>query len=211
MAFKMSSFAAILLCILPVAAISQAKSDERCPTPTDAPDKPLNTPPPLIGNLKMEQVVIDPAWTAVNPMAQLVPPFSPQNCKEPKGLDWPRCWQGPSLARRDEWEIRNNVSFYHYTSVESFVGGKVKSVRIVAYDPARTPAQIKEEFRKVWFGVFRDTSCFIVWDEITLWNLRAVIEFEDGKQISLLTDGMHVEVQDREGKYWYMREWPAVD
>jgi hypothetical protein len=44
-----------------------------------------------------------------------------------------------------------------------------------------------------------------------VWNIRATVEYEDGKKSTMLTDGLHVQVQDREGKYWYMREWPAVD
>jgi hypothetical protein len=41
-------------------------------------------------------------------------------------------------------------------------------------------------------------------------NVEASIEFEDGKRSSLVTDGGHVRVQDRTGKYWFMRLAPAV-
>ena len=96
-------------------------------------------------------------------------------------------------------------------SAEEFAGGKVKEIRVVRYDPRLTPDQIKAEVRKVWLGIFQYATCQIEWDEGTLWNVLATVEYEDGRKSSILTDGLHVQVQDREGKYWYMREWPAVD
>lgn len=189
---------------------------ERCPAPTGTSyGKRLASPPALVGNLKLAQITVDPAWAKVKQFVQLSPQFSPADNR--RGIDgpsedFPPCWEGPSLAKRDEWEnlCGKDLTFPNYISVEAFVGGRVKSVRVVAYDQALTPAQVKEEFRKVWLGVFRSPSCFIPWDEGGSWNLRAVVEFEDGKRTSLLTDGGHVEVQDREGNYWYLREWPAV-
>jgi hypothetical protein len=126
-------------------------------------------------------------------------------------VEFPQCWSGPSLARRGEWEGLWEVSFNQFLSIEEFVGGKVKKIHVVRYDPRLTPDQIKEEVRKVWHGIFHDATCQIVWDEYTYWNILATVEYEDGRKSSILTDGMHVQVQDREGKYWYMREWPAVD
>lgn len=102
--------------------------------------------------------------------------------------------------------------FDRYLSVESFVGGKAKSIRVVRYDPKLTPSQIREEVRKVWLGVFRYATSNITWAEGNFWNIQASVEYEDGKRSSLLMDGWtRVEVQDPDGKYWYIRLWPAVD
>ena len=35
-----------------------------------------------------------------------------------------------------------------------------------------------------------------------------VFEYEDGKRSTILMDGwIQVQLQDRGGKYWYLREW----
>jgi hypothetical protein len=44
-----------------------------------------------------------------------------------------------------------------------------------------------------------------LWAEVTLWNIEASVEYEDGKRALVLTDGWHIEVQDREGKQWFTR------
>ena len=89
-----------------------------------------------------------------------------------------------------------------YITVESFVGGEVKVIRVVGYDPKLMPSQIREEVRKVWLGVFWFAGSSIMWSEV---------EYEDGKRSSILMDGwVHVQVEDREGKYWFIRLSPAV-
>ena len=90
---------------------------------------------------------------------------------------------------------------------------KVRAIRVtrVRSDPPLTPAQIKQEVRRVWLGVFWDASCYLGWAEGNFWNIQASVEYEDGERASLLTDGGHVQVQDRQGKYWFIRLWPAVD
>src|SRR5215475_7201232 len=114
----------------------------------------------------------------------------------------------PSLDRRSEWESFCSIFFGRYLSIESFVGGNVKLIRVVRYGslftPNLTPSQIKDEIRRVWFGRFHRATCSIDWAEMNLWNIEAVVEFEDGKHTALLTDGGHVEVEDREGKQWFM-------
>ena len=103
------------------------------------------------------------------------------------------------------------MDFFQWVSLQDFVGGLVKSIHVVDYSARMKPEQVRDKIRKVWLGSFHDTMCSIYWDEITPWDLRAEVEFYDGRRIHLLTDGMHVEVEDLEGLYWYLREWPAVD
>jgi len=104
------------------------------------------------------------------------------------------------------------VRFDRFLSIESFMGGKVKSIRVVHHDPKLTSSQVREEVRKVWLGVFWNASSFIGWSEGNRWNIEASVEYDDGKRSSILMDGwIHVQVEDREGKRWYVRLWPAVD
>lgn len=123
----------------------------------------------------------------------------------------PPCWYKPSLDRRSEWAGLCKMDFFQWVSLQDFVGGLVKSIHVVDYSARMKPEQVRDEIRKVWLGSFHDTMCSIFWDEITPWDLRAEVEFYDGRRIHLLTDGMHVEVEDLEGRYWYLREWPAID
>lgn len=102
------------------------------------------------------------------------------------------------------------ISFDRYLTVESFVGGKVELIRVVHYDPRLTPPQIRDEVRKVWLGIFWFATSSIMWDEGNSWNIAASVEYEDGQRTLILTDGGHVQVQDREGKYWFIRLWPAM-
>jgi hypothetical protein len=185
---------------------------EYCPAANFSIPKPPLSQPQLVGDLKSEQILIEPQtfmekqWRGIGGPLSL-PSQAPLSNSMEEG---PQCWSGPSLDRRAEWEAFPMVSFDHYLSIESFVGGKVKSVRVVRYDPKLTHVQIKEEVRRVWLGVFWYAASNIGWDEATFWNIEASVEYEDGKRSSILMDGMHVQVQDQEGKYWFIREWPAV-
>ena len=169
-------------------------------------------PPPaaaLVGDLKPEQIVIEPQQTGN--VYRPVPKPPPSDFKPDNAVDLPPCWSGPSLDRRSEWESFPMVSFDHYLTVESFVGGKVKWIRVLHYDPRLTPPQIRDEVRKAWLGVFWFAAGSIIWSEANFWNLEASVEYEDGKRSSITMDGgTHVQVEDREGKFWFIRLWPAV-
>jgi len=118
-------------------------------------------------------------------------------------VDLPPCWTGPSLDNRADWEALFDIMFDRYVSIESFVGGKVKLIRVSRYDPNLRPSKVRDEVRRAWFGIFWHATSAITWAEYTSWNIEATVEYEDGKRASILTDGGHVQVQDRDGKYWY--------
>jgi len=174
---------------------------------------PPTSPPPLIGNLTLKQIVIEPQRVSDGDWPRLAELRSEKTSGEGMNsrVEFPPCSSGPSLARREEWEGLCAVEFTHFLSIEEFVGGRVKKITVVRYDPQLTHDQIKQEVRKVWLGIFHYATCVIGWDEGALWNILATVEYEDGSKSSILTDGGHVQVQDREGKFRYMREWPAVD
>ena len=76
-------------------------------------------------------------------------------------LDWAIARQAGRLATK----LYSTLTFNQYVSVESFVGGKVRAIRVIDHEPHLTAAQIKEEVQRVWFGVFRDATCSIGWSE----------------------------------------------
>jgi hypothetical protein len=121
--------------------------------------------------------------------------------------DLPPCWRGPSLDRPDEWRASGMVEFFsHPFRLESFVGmdGKVRSLRVVRYIPGHTETEIREEVGKIWLGGFSEVMGSITWSEGNFWNVEVSVEYDDGKRTAFLTDGAHVEVEDRQGKYWFM-------
>jgi hypothetical protein len=109
---------------------------------------------------------------------------------------------------------------YHYlerpTTVGDFVGGKVKSIRVLRTAPFRsgtkppTPDEVRQKLKTVWQGKFQGAFCQIEWAEMTLWSVAAVVEFEDGKRTPLITDGVHVVLQDYNGNSAFFRLFPAA-
>jgi hypothetical protein len=103
--------------------------------------------------------------------------------------------------------------FQHPTMVSELVGGKVKDIRVVRFLPGFgiaakiDPAQAVE---RVWQGTFQSVSCQITWDEWAVWSIKAIVEFEDGTKSTLITSGVHVAVQDHDGKTWFLRLLPAA-
>ncbi len=185
---------------------------EDCPLISGPKTRQEPTSTQLVGELHLEQIIIEPQEPISARVGIPLTPPNPSYVNSSALVELPPCWSGPSLDRRAEWEALQNVYFFdHYLSVESFVGGKVKSIHVVRYDPRLTPFQIREEVQRVWLGLFWDASSYMGWAEGSIWNIDASVEYEDGKRSSLITDGGHVRVQDREGKYWFIRLWPAVD
>jgi hypothetical protein len=167
----------------------------------------------MSGSLKLNQIVIEPQQLAPDDKH-----FVPVGASEPppyKFVEPPQCWSGfVSADHRTEWEGVGAASlmFDRYVSIEEFVGGKVKSIRVTRHDPKLTPGQIRDEVRKVWLSIFWSAASTITWSEGNQWNIAASVEFEDGKQTFVVMDGwIHVQVQDRAGNYWYIRLWPAVE
>lgn len=90
------------------------------------------------------------------------------------------------------------------TAVGDFIGDTAKIVRVTRY--ARTDeTKALEILKKVWNGQFRTASCFIGWAETTYWSVESMVEFKDGLRSKLITDGYHVALQDRNGRYWFIR------
>jgi hypothetical protein len=79
------------------------------------------------------------------------------------------------------------------------------------YDPQLTPAQIKDEVQRMWLGLFAMPTPSKTWPESNAWNIEASVEYEDEMHASILIDGTHVKVQDRNGRYWFIRVWTAAD
>jgi hypothetical protein len=103
--------------------------------------------------------------------------------------------------------------FDHPTVLADLVGGKANSIRVVRLahrGNSPTPDELRATIKKVWQGTFRAGFCQIAWAEYTSWSIEAVIEFEDGKESTLVTDGVDVALQDHEGKSWFFRLYPAA-
>jgi hypothetical protein len=94
------------------------------------------------------------------------------------------------------------------TIVADLARAKVKAIRLVHFVNQRNPATrdgLRTMIRNVWIGKFQARFCQIAWAEGTFWSIEAVVEFEDGKESALITDGVHVALQDHEGKSWFFR------
>jgi hypothetical protein len=95
-------------------------------------------------------------------------------------------------------------------SVSDFIGGKVSRVRVTHYRGRwDAPLEIQERIRSVWAREIDIAACYSVWAEPEFWNLQAIVEFDDGKTSSLLTDGTHVRVEDHAGTTWFIRLDPV--
>ena len=102
-------------------------------------------------------------------------------------------------------------------SVARFCGGRVKSIRVARlhhrfWRPGGVASldEIRAQVLKVWHGTFSYASPRIDWGEGNEWNIEAAIEYEDGSSRSLVTDGMHVEMESQNGRHWFLRLRPAV-
>jgi hypothetical protein len=109
---------------------------------------------------------------------------------------------------------------YHYLeqpkAVGEFVGGRVKTIRVLRTAPFRpgikplTLDETRQEVKRVWQGKFKAAFCQIAWAEATFWSVQAVVEFDDGKRSPLITDGVHVALQDHDGNSAFFRLFPAA-
>jgi hypothetical protein len=109
---------------------------------------------------------------------------------------------------------------YHYLerpmTVGDFMGGRVKTIRVLRTAPLRpgtsppTADETRRKLKRVWEGKFQAAFCQIAWAEMTLWSVEAVVEFEDGKRSPLITDGIHVALQDHNGNSAFFRVFPAA-
>jgi hypothetical protein len=127
---------------------------------------------------------------------------------------------GELVMAADRLESASCNGSYHYvehpTTVGDFVSGKVKSIRVLRtarLRPGTTPPtadETRQKLKRVWRGKFQAAFCHIAWAERTFWSIEAVVEFEDGKRSTLITDGVHVAVQDHNGTSAFFRLFPAA-
>lgn len=94
-------------------------------------------------------------------------------------------------------------------SLEELAGAKVRKIRVLraeTYRKARAPKPeaVRAMVDKVWSRKFGWKSCQIQWSEPTFWSILANLEFEDGKVGVLITDGLHVALQDHDGHSWFV-------
>ena len=173
-----------------------------CPVVNTSAPKAPTSQPALVGDLRLAQILIESKQASISDLG--IPQL---DSKWSSAVAPSSCWSGyVSLARRTDWEGRCDVSFDSYASLERFVGGKVKAIHVVRFPPKLPPAQVREQVRKVWLGSFHRAECSITWSEGNPWKFVASVEYENGKRTFVLMDGwMHVRVQDRNGKYWYLR------
>ena len=139
---------------------------EYCPIPHYSSPVPPTSILELKGKLKPNQIIIEKQKATVEEGNRI----RTYEAVVPRGswisvFEYPQCWTGPSLDRRADWQQSCTLTFNQYVSVESFVGGKVRAIRVIDHEPHLTAAQIKEEVQRVWFGVFRDATCSIGWSE----------------------------------------------
>jgi hypothetical protein len=101
----------------------------------------------------------------------------------------------------------------HPATVGDFVGGKVKTIRVVHSASMKSPPtaeEVRKNLRTVWQSKFQVAFCREAWAEPTFWSIESIVEFEDGKRSALITDGVHIALQDHDGKNWFFRLFPAA-
>lgn len=94
------------------------------------------------------------------------------------------------------------------TTVGAFIGGKATVLRVL--HTAYSPSDVPKKLERVWNGQFQSAWCHIDWAEVTIWSIEANVEFEDGKEAKLFTDGYHVAFRDHAGISWFIRLLPAA-
>ena len=62
-------------------------------------------------------------------------------------VDLPPCWTAPSLENRKYWEPWPMIMLDRPVSIESFMGGTAKAIRVLSYDPRLTSSQIRDARR----------------------------------------------------------------
>jgi hypothetical protein len=177
-----------------------------CPSPSydrrpKHPTAPTSVPP-----LTLKQIVIEVRGPPPEPWTE-----DPQLAVF---IESPGCMSGPpSLDNRAYWHTWPMVSFHDSgvgVGVASFVGGKVKSIRVIWHDPKLSPDQIKQAVLRIWRSTLFEISSSVNWAEVFSWRIAAVVERDDGSSSSLWFDSwIHLRVQDQRGKYWYSRLLPA--
>jgi hypothetical protein len=168
--------------------------------------------PDYKGNLRLDQIVVVPEnkagdWLSWRKFDRAIPDSGCQPCRSCPTVaeNWYRA------GRSRESTTAND------RSIESFIGGKVRQIRVVrvAGSGYISPAErelVRQQVRRVWFSMLRPPSPGIMWAEATNWNVEAMVDFEDGQHISIwMDDWMHVKVQDRDCRVWFARLKPAVD
>jgi hypothetical protein len=99
----------------------------------------------------------------------------------------------------------------------SLAGAPVLRIRVTSLPALPHPSKESEKKQwseavarilKVWNA---DSSAAggVFWDEYTLWSISAVIEYANGREGSLLTNGTHSKFQDTLGYHWYLRTVPT--
>ena len=96
------------------------------------------------------------------------------------------------------------------TDAASLAGAKVSRIVVRQYQEQgwsqryRSWPEIPGEIQKVWSGPLDAVN--FPWSEPVPWNVFAVIEFESSaKRGCLVTDGVHVHLQDINGQTWLWR------
>ncbi len=164
--------------------------------------------------LKPEQIIVEPKVLAEN--------SSPIKEKAKRALE-PCCCPGKVIESPADPAIFDMDTYSEYTfafkpdiSIARFYGAKVKAIRVTRFHyqfwqgGAVSLAEIRAQVLKVWNGTFSYASPQINWAEGNEWNIEASVEYEDGTNRSLVTDGSHVEVQSQDGRHWLLRLRPAA-
>ncbi len=130
----------------------------------------------------------------------------------------PTEWNDPQWNIRDISDPGCNGSyrtFEHDISLQDLAGHAVKTIHVTSYRlfpsaPSNRQKDIRQRVLEVWLGKFRTAFRQLPWAEMTSWSINAIVEFDDGKRGSLLTDGTHVRLLDHDGKFWFLRLLPAA-
>jgi hypothetical protein len=123
---------------------------------------------------------------------------------------------GNSLFEQSTPSLKGGIS--DHVCAASLAGAPVLRIRVTALRMLPEPSKHAEteQWSEAVDKIFKvctaesEADGNVFWQEYTEWSISAVIEYANGREGYLLTDGIHSKFQDTLGYHWYLYTPPFV-